>query len=169
MQPFGQESHQVVLEVHADILRLRVKDVFLLLTEHLNVVLSLLLLLLLNDLLKVFFLLDCCDFRDGNSSLSRLVLGSSLCFLVFIVSHVVIWFLISFNVNLKAIKGIVEACANVLLVEFDALLMEKVLDGGLSNLAVIDGPVLLDSPLHIFHSVVSPEDLILWEFSHTVD
>ena len=47
--------------------------------------------------------------------------------------------------------------------------MEKVLDGRLSNLAVIDGPVLLDSPLHIFHSVVSPEDLILWEFSHTVD
>ena len=70
MQPFGQESHQVVLEVHADILRLSVKNVLLLLAEHLNVVLSLLLLLLLNDLLKVFFLLNGSDFRDGNCSLS---------------------------------------------------------------------------------------------------
>ena len=78
LKTFCQESHQVVLEVHADILRLGVKDVFLLLAEHLDVVLSLLLLLLLNDLLKVFFLFDCCDFRDGNCSLSRLVLGSSL-------------------------------------------------------------------------------------------
>ena len=78
-------------------------------------------------------------------------------------------FTYSFNVNLEAVKGIISACSNVLFVKFDSLLLEKVLDGGLSNLAVIEGSVLLDPPLHVFHSVVSSEDLILWEFSHPVD
>ena len=161
------------------------------LAEHLNVVLGLLLFLLLNDLLQVLFLLDCRNFSDGNCSLGRLVFGSSLRLLIIIVGHIVEWFLIlngkedalvicfknmgkftptySFNVNLEAVEGILGACANVLFVKFDALLLEEVLDGGLSNLAVIELSVVLDPPLHVFHGVVGPEDLILGEFSDTVD
>ena len=170
---------------------MRVKDVFLLLAEHLNVVLGLLLFLLLNDLLQVLLLLDCRDFRDGNCSLGRLVFGSSLRLFVFVVGHIVVWFLIlnekedalviclknidkftptySFNVNLEAVEGILGACANVLFVKFDSLLLEEVLDGGLSNLAVIDLSVVLDPPLHVFHGVVGPGDLILGQLSDTVD
>ena len=78
-------------------------------------------------------------------------------------------FTYSFNVNLKAIKGIAEASSNVLFVKFDAFLLEKVLDGRFSNIAVVELSVLSDSPLHIIHSIVSSEDLIFWEFSHPVD
>ena len=78
-------------------------------------------------------------------------------------------FTYSFNVNLKAIKGIIEAGANVLLIKFDTLLIEKVLDSRFSNFAIVELSVLFDSPLHIFHGIVSSEDLIFWEFSHPVD
>ena len=57
MKTFREEGDQVVLEIHANVLRLGVKNVFLLLAEHLDIVLSLTLLLLLNYLLKVLFLL----------------------------------------------------------------------------------------------------------------
>ena len=57
MKTFGEEGDQVVLEIHANVLRLGVKYVLLLLAEHLDIVLSLTLLLLLNYLLKVLFLL----------------------------------------------------------------------------------------------------------------
>ena len=57
LKTFGEEGDQVVLEIHANVLRLSVKYVLLLLAEHLDIVLSLTLLLLLNYLLKVLFLL----------------------------------------------------------------------------------------------------------------
>ena len=57
MKTFGEEGDQVVLEIHTNVLRLGVKYVLLLLAEHLDIVLSLTLLLLLNYLLKVLFLL----------------------------------------------------------------------------------------------------------------
>ena len=57
LKTFGEEGDQVVLEIHANVLRLGVKYVLLLLAEHLDIVLSLTLLLLLNYLLKVLFLL----------------------------------------------------------------------------------------------------------------
>lgn len=57
LKTFGEEGDQVVLEIHTNVLRLGVKYVLLLLAEHLDIVLSLTLLLLLNYLLKVLFLL----------------------------------------------------------------------------------------------------------------
>ena len=94
METFCEEGDQVVLEVHANVLRLGVKYVFLLLTEHLDIVLRLTLLLLLNYLLKVLFLLGLGHFLNCEGGLRLLIVRSPLLLLVLIVSHVVERFLV---------------------------------------------------------------------------
>ena len=94
LQSFSEEQNQVVLQVHADVLRLGVEHVFLLLAEHLDVVLRLLLLLLLNYLLQVFFLPGLLHLEQCSRSQRHFVLLSTLALLFFVKGHEVERFLV---------------------------------------------------------------------------
>ena len=94
MKTFREEGDQVVLEIHANVLRLGVKYVLLLLAEHLDIVLGLALLLLLNYLLKVLFLLCLGHFLKSKGSLRLFIRSSASLFLILVVCHVVVRLLI---------------------------------------------------------------------------
>lgn len=94
MKTFRQEGDQVVLEIHANVLRLGVKYVLLLLAEHLDIVLGLTLLLLLNYLLEVLFLLCLGHFLESKGSLRLFISSSASLLLILVVGHVVVRLLI---------------------------------------------------------------------------
>ena len=94
MKTFREEGDQVVLEIHANVLRLGVKYVLLLLAEHLDIVLGLALLLLLNYLLKVLFLLCLGHFLESKGSLRLFIISSASLLLILVVGHVVVRLLI---------------------------------------------------------------------------
>lgn len=64
VQAVCQIGHQVVLEVLANPLRVRIEDILLLLAEHLNVSLGLTRFLLANHSLKILFLLQAGHFLE---------------------------------------------------------------------------------------------------------
>ena len=71
-------------------MRLSVKYVLLLLAEHLDIVLGLALLLLLNYLLEVLLLLLLGYFLDRKGCLRLFIIFSTLLLLILIVGHVVV-------------------------------------------------------------------------------
>ena len=94
MQTFRQEGHQIVLQIHPNILRLRVQNVLLQLAEYFDIVLGLLLLLLPYYALQIFLLLDFGSFLDGEGGLRHFILLPPLDLLVIVKRHVIEWFFI---------------------------------------------------------------------------
>ena len=74
-----------------------------------------------------------------------------------------------FDVDLEAVESVIGACADALLVELDSLLLEAILHGRLSSRAIVGCTIVLDPSLHVINIVVSAEDLIFWQLSHTAD
>ena len=94
LQALRQERHQVVLQVQPYEVRLRVQNVFLVLSVDFNVVLCLVLLLLFDYLLKVLFLFLMGDSLNVQSCLGHFVFLASLRLLLIVVGHVVEWLLV---------------------------------------------------------------------------
>jgi len=137
-----------------------------LLTEDLDVVLGLLLLLLLNYSLQVLLLLRHSNLCNRVGSLDSFVFLSSFLLFIFIICHVVKWFFIPFDVDFEAIKSILGARANTLLVKLNTLLLKEVLNCWFGDFTVIFYAVRCNSTLHVIHSIVSTLNLVFWKLSH---
>ena len=94
LETLSEEEDEVICEVHADGLRLSVEHVLLLLAEDFNVVLSLLLLLFFDYLLKVFFLLGLVHLQKSGCSQGDLVHLPPLALLFIVECHEVKWLLV---------------------------------------------------------------------------
>jgi hypothetical protein len=94
LETLSEEENKVVLKVHPNILRLRIKHVLLLLTEDLDIVLSLSLFLFLNYLFKILFLLFAGHFLQSYGRLGNFVLYVTFFLFIFVVCHVVVRFFV---------------------------------------------------------------------------
>lgn len=177
------------MQVHANVLGLSIEHVFLLLTEDLNVVFGLLLLLLLNYLFQILLLLLLMHFQKSGRCQGNLVLLSALALLFVVKGHEVEWFLVlkrtkkaraistamtkkatySFDVDLETIEGVFAPRQDTLLVELDALLLEEVLHGRLCHLAVVRDSVRFHSTLHVLHIILGTGDGFFRELADSLD
>lgn len=122
----------------------------------------------------------------SDSGLSNLILFAAFYLLVLIKRHVVERLLIlegreqinyntgdlgtySFNVDLESIEGILCASLNVLVVGLYSLLSEEVLDGGVSDLAVVGQTVRFHSASHVLHVVMRAMDLVFRQLLHSLN
>ena len=118
--------------------------------------------LLLNNFFQIFILLCSQSFGDFNFSKFNLNLHSTCLLFLLVECHIIVWFFVSFDINLKTIECLFFWLVDIFFVYFNCLSFEELLNAWLCDYTVISSAVSYQSTFHISLIIMGTSDLFLW-------
>ena len=118
--------------------------------------------LLLYNFFQIFILLRSQSFGDFNFSKFNLNFHSTCLLFLLVECHIIVWFFVSFDINLKTIECLFLWLIDIFLINLDCLSFEEFLNAWFCNYTVIGSAVCCQSTLHISLVIMGTSNLFLW-------